>query len=159
METGLTLLGQCKVPLQFWNYAFETFVYLINRMPTPVLAHRSPFDCLFHRSPDYHFLRASGCLYFPFLHPYNNHKLDFRSSPCEFFGYSSSHLGYRCCDIAFHRIYIFRHVFPFDNSEQIAKVSTTTPIPPATVTLPNLLNHPLPPATQTANSTQLCHFK
>jgi hypothetical protein len=36
-------------------------------------------------------------------------------------------------------------VFPFDNSEQIAKVSTTTPIPPATVTLPNLLNHPPPP--------------
>jgi hypothetical protein len=50
-------------------------------------------------------------------------------------------------------------VFPFDNSEQIAKVSTTTPIPPATVTLPNLLNHPLPSATQTAHSTQLYHSK
>jgi hypothetical protein len=37
------------------------------------------------------------------------------------------------------------HVFPFDNSEQIAKVSTITPTPPATVTLPNLLNHPPPP--------------
>jgi hypothetical protein len=36
-------------------------------------------------------------------------------------------------------------VFSFDNSEQIAKVSTTTPTPPATVTLPNLLNHPPPP--------------
>jgi len=116
-------------------------------MPTPVLAHCSPFDCLFHQSPDYHFLRTFGCLYFPFLRPYNNHKLDFRSSPCVFFGYSSSHLGYRCFDIASHRIYISRHVrfhehvFPFDNFEQIAKVSTTTPISPATVTLPNLLNH------------------
>jgi len=151
VETGLTLLGQCKAPFRFWNYAFETSVYLINRMPTPVLAHCSPFDCLFHRSPDYHFLRTFGCLCFPFLRPYNNHKLDFRSSPCVFFGYSSSHLGYRCFDIASHRIYISRHVrfhehvFPFDNFEQIVKVSTTTPIPPATVTLPNLLNHPPPP--------------
>jgi len=148
VETGLTLLGQCKAPFRFWNYAFETFVYLINHMPTPILAHCSPFDCLFHRSLHYHFLRTFGCLCFPFLRPYNNHKLNFRFSPCVFFGYSSSHLGYRCFDIASHCIYISRHVrfhehvFSFDNSKQIAKVSTTTPIPPTTVTLPNLLNHP-----------------
>jgi histone deacetylase 1/2 len=55
VETGLTLLGQCKAPFRFWNYAFETSVYLINHMPTLVLANRSPFDCLFQRSPDYHF--------------------------------------------------------------------------------------------------------
>jgi len=65
-------------------------------MPTPVLAHRSSFDCLFQRSLDYHFLRTFRCLCFPFLRPYNNHKLDFRSSPCVFFGYSSLHLSYRC---------------------------------------------------------------
>jgi len=92
-------------------------------MPTHVLAHRSLFDCLFQRSPGYHFLRTFRCLCFSFLRPYNNHKLDFCSSPCVFFGYSSSHLGYRCFDIASHRIYIYRHVrfhehvFPFDNSE------------------------------------------
>jgi histone deacetylase 1/2 len=55
-------------------------------------------------------LRTFGCLCFPFLRPYNNHKLDFRSSPCVFFRYSSSHLGYRCLDIASHCIYISRHV-------------------------------------------------
>ena len=62
VETGLTLLGQCKTPFRFWNDAFETSVYLINRMPTPILAHRSPFDCLFQRSPDYHFLCTFGCV-------------------------------------------------------------------------------------------------
>jgi len=123
VETGLTLLGQCKAPFRFWNYAFETSVYLINCMPTPVLAYRSPFDCLFQRSPNYHFLCTFGCLCFHFLRPYNNHKLDFCSSPCVFFGYSSSYLGYQCFDIASHRIYIshhvrfHEHVFPFDNSE------------------------------------------
>jgi len=168
VETGLTILGKCKAPFRFWNYAFETSIYLINCMLTPVLAHRSPFDYLFHRSPDYHFLRTFGCLCFPFLHPYNNYKLDFCSSPCVFFGYSSSHLGYQCFDIASHRIYIschvryYEHVFSFDNSEQIAKVSTTTPIPPVTVTLPNLLNHPPPPTSTShpnSHSLQLCHSK
>jgi hypothetical protein len=36
-------------------------------------------------------------------------------------------------------------VFPFDNSEQITKVSNTTTTQPATVTLPTLLHHPLIP--------------
>jgi len=68
-----------------------------------------------------------------------------------FFGYNSSHLDYRCFDIASHHIYIshhvrfHEHVFPFDNSEQITKVSNTTTTQPATVTLPTLLHHPLIP--------------
>jgi histone deacetylase 1/2 len=127
-------------------------------MPTLVLANRSSFDCLFLRSSDYRFLCTFGCLYFPFLLPYNNHKLDFRSSTCVFLGYSSLHLGYRCLDIASQRIYISRHVrfhehvFPFENYEQIAKVSSTPPTQTATTILPNLLysslfptHTPLPP--------------
>jgi histone deacetylase 1/2 len=53
------------------------------------------------------------------LRPYDAHILDFRSSPCVFLGYSSSHLGYRCLDLESHRIYFSRHVrfhetvFPF----------------------------------------------
>jgi hypothetical protein len=67
METRLTLLGQCKAPFQFWNYAFETFVYLINRMPTLVLANKSLFDFLFQRSADYHFLHTFGYICFFFF--------------------------------------------------------------------------------------------
>jgi len=43
IEIGLTLLGQHSVVLQFWNYAFESSVYLINRMPTLVLQNQSFF--------------------------------------------------------------------------------------------------------------------
>jgi len=128
-------------------------------MPTLVLDNRSPFDCLFQRSPNYHFLHTFGCLCFPFLRPYNNHKLDFRSSPCVFFGYSPSHLCYRCFDIESHRMYISRHVrfhehvFAFDKFEQIVQVSTQTNTPSPITILPNLTHspcspfktHPIPP--------------
>ncbi|KAJ6969913.1 hypothetical protein NC653_034466 [Populus alba x Populus x berolinensis] len=141
VETGLTLLGQCNAPLRFWNYAMESSVYLINRMPTHVLQNKSPFACLFHRTPDYNFLRTFGCLCFPFLRPYHAHKLDFRSSPCVFLGYSSSHLGYRCLDLEFGRVYVSRHVcfhecvFPFKKCEQV----TTPPVSPTPPTyLPSL---------------------
>ena len=94
------------------------------------------------------FLCTFKCLCIPFLRPYNNHKLDFHSSPCVFFGYNSSHLGYRCFDIASQCIYIschvcfHEHVFLFDNSKQIVKVSATTPTQPATTLLPNLIHSP-----------------
>jgi len=77
IETGLTLLGQCSAPLRFWNYAFESSVYLINCMPTLVLQNKSSFECLFCHTLDYNFLRTFGCLCFPF----------FLSIPCSQIGF------------------------------------------------------------------------
>jgi hypothetical protein len=62
-------------------------------MPTLVLQNKSPFECLFHRTPDYDFLRTFRRLCFPFLCSYHAYKLDFYSSPWVFLGYISSHLG------------------------------------------------------------------
>ncbi|GJX47706.1 retrovirus-related pol polyprotein from transposon TNT 1-94 [Tanacetum coccineum] len=120
VETGLTLLAQACVPQRFWHYAFDTAVYLINRMPSRTSTNKSPFEHIFKRSPDYSFLRVFGCLCFPHLRPYNRHKMDFRSTPCVFLGYNPSHHEYRCLDISTERLYIARHVrfneaqFPFD---------------------------------------------
>jgi hypothetical protein len=38
------------------------------------------------------------------------HKLSPRSTRCLFLGYSPNHKGYRCLDLASHRIIIFRHI-------------------------------------------------
>ncbi|KAM0038591.1 putative RNA-directed DNA polymerase [Helianthus debilis subsp. tardiflorus] len=119
VETGLTLMSQAHVPQRFWHYAFETAVYLINRMPSRTQSTISPFEYLFKRRPDFSFLRVFGCLCFPYLRPYNPHKMDFRSTPCIFLGYNTTHHGYRCFDPTTERIYIARHVrfqentFPF----------------------------------------------
>lgn len=37
MDMGLTLLSQVSLLLTFWDEAFATTVYLINRLPTSVL--------------------------------------------------------------------------------------------------------------------------
>jgi len=101
-------------------------------MPTLILQNTSLFECLFHRTPDYNFLRTFRCLCFPVLRPYHAYKLDFQSSPCMLLGYSSSHLGYRRLDLESHRIYVSRHVrfheniFPFAKSEHV----TSSLVPP-----------------------------
>ncbi|KAD6454826.1 hypothetical protein E3N88_09532 [Mikania micrantha] len=130
VETGLTLMSQACVPQRFWHYAFETAVYLINRMPSRTNLTLSPFEHLFKRPADLSFLRVFGCQCFPFLRPYNPHKMDFRSTPCIFLGYSLSHHGYRCFDPSSERMYIARHVrfhehiFPFQSTAAPSPINT-----------------------------------
>jgi len=106
VETGLALLSHAKVPLQFWDDAFSTICYLINRMPTPVLQNKSPFHTLFHCEPDYCFLRTFSCACWPNLRPYNKKKLQPRSLMCLFLGYSPLHKGYKCLHLPSNRVYI-----------------------------------------------------
>ena len=46
VDLGLTLLHHASLPLQFWDYAFITTVYLINRLPTASLKFAVPFVVL-----------------------------------------------------------------------------------------------------------------
>jgi hypothetical protein len=115
VETGLALLAHAFVPLKFWDEAFLTATYLINRMPTRVIDNTSPIERLFHKTLDYSSLKVFGCACWPHLRPYNKHKLSFRSKECVFLGYSASHKGYKCLDIDSGRVYVSRDVI-FDEN-------------------------------------------
>ncbi|KAJ9557506.1 hypothetical protein OSB04_012120 [Centaurea solstitialis] len=94
----------------FWPLAFTTATYLINRLPTVTLQHKSPYQCLFGSPPNYLKLRSFGCLCYPWLRPYAQHKLDTRSLPCIFVGYSSTQSAYYCLVPTTRKIYVSRHV-------------------------------------------------
>ncbi|KAL5845744.1 hypothetical protein ACOSQ3_009268 [Xanthoceras sorbifolium] len=134
VETGLSLLAHASMPLRFWDEAFLTATYLINRMPTPVLHGNSPYTSLFGVAPDYTSLRVFGCLVYPHLRPYNKHKLQFRSTACTFIGYSNQFKGYRCLSST-GRVYITRNVvfdeqyFPFAHSHSSTCLVSSQPAP------------------------------
>jgi len=85
-------------------------VYLINCMPSHTLHNSTPFTNLFKAEPTYSTLRFFGYACYPLLHPYNKHKLEFRSKQCIFIGYNSNHKGYRCMDPTTSRVYLSRNV-------------------------------------------------
>ena len=60
VETGLTLLYHAKIPLQFWDDAFQTACYLINRLPTSTIKNLFPFQKDFNQALDYNFLYVFG---------------------------------------------------------------------------------------------------
>ena len=120
VEMGLTLLAQASMPLRFWWDAFVSAVYIINRLPTPVLDHLSPWEKSFQRKPNYFSLKSFGCACFPCFRPYQTHKFQFHSTLCVFLGYNETHKGYKCLSSS-GRTYISRDVifneieFPFKN--------------------------------------------
>ncbi|KAG7589765.1 GAG-pre-integrase domain [Arabidopsis suecica] len=121
VETGLTLLQHAGIPHTYWSYSFQDAVYLINRLPRPILANSSPFQLLFKTSPNYTKLRTFGCLCYPWIRPYGANKFSPRSTPCVFLGYSLTQSAFICLDVVASRIYISRHVifhesvFPFSS--------------------------------------------
>lgn len=96
VETGLSLLSSANMPLTYWPSAFATAVFLINRLPTPVLSNQSLYQKLFKMPPNYLKLRTFGCLCFPWLRPYAPDKFQNRYSPCIFIGYSLTQSAYQC---------------------------------------------------------------
>jgi histone deacetylase 1/2 len=92
-EVSLSLLAHASMPLKFWDEAFLTAVFLINRLPSRVISNETPYARLLKIQPDYSFLRTFGCACWPNLRPYNVRKFQFRSKCCVFLGYSNMHKG------------------------------------------------------------------
>jgi histone deacetylase 1/2 len=61
VETSLALLAHSSLPLRYWDEAFLTACYLVNRMPTAVLQNDTPVHRLFGVHPNYESLRTFGC--------------------------------------------------------------------------------------------------
>ena len=165
VTVGLFLLSSAKIPLSYWPFAFATAVFLITRLPTPVLSNTSPFQKLFNSTPNYQKLRTFGCLCFPWLRPYAPNKLENRSLPCVFIGYSLTQSAYQCLDPLTGRIYVSRHVrfnetqfpFPTMTKQTIPNPPDPTPIYDSTPVTIIPCTSPLIQSSPTAASNQpLC---
>lgn len=127
VETSLTLLHHASMPLNFRSHAFQGTIYLINKLPTPLLNLKSLCEILFKTPPNYSKLKVFGCLCSPWLKPYNKHKLQPRAKPCVFLGYSINQNAYKCFDPEIQKFVVSRHImfqeyiFPFT----LAKTQTT----------------------------------
>jgi transposase InsO family protein len=110
VQCALALLSQSTLPMSYWSYAISTAAHLINKLPTPNLSNKSPWETLYHTLPDFTYLKTFGCQCFPLLTPYTAHKLYPKTAPCIFLGYPTHSKGYYCLDPTTLRIYVSRHV-------------------------------------------------
>ncbi|XP_019227003.1 PREDICTED: uncharacterized protein LOC109208355 [Nicotiana attenuata] len=119
METCRALLFHSKVPICYWGECLLTATFLINRFPTKLLHYKSPYEILFHKPPNYTFLRSFGYLCFASTLPNLRGKLDPRAITCVFLGYPTGKKGYKLLNLATNKVFVSRNVifhesvFPF----------------------------------------------
>ncbi|CAH9085646.1 unnamed protein product [Cuscuta epithymum] len=118
LEVARALRFQSGLPINFWGECILTAVYIINRLPSPVIFNKSPFEMLLGKVPSYDHLRVFGCLVYAHDNKQKD-KFSERGSPGIFIGYPHGQKAYKIFDLQKQTVYSSRDVvfyedkFPF----------------------------------------------
>ncbi|KAL2246003.1 UNVERIFIED_CONTAM: Retrovirus-related Pol polyprotein from transposon TNT 1-94 [Sesamum indicum] len=132
LEVARSLMFQSKLPKMFWTDAILTATYIINRLPTPILKWKTPYEILYNKPVDYSHFKTFGCLCFATNNLPNKTKFEPRAMKCVFLGYAMNQKGYKVYDLDKRITLVSRdvrfqeNVFPYQE-EQIDPVSCSLP--------------------------------
>lgn len=98
-----------------WNFCVQQAIHVINRLPTPLLKLKCPYEILYQEPPYLIHLKVFGCLsYATCLMAYRT-KFDPRTRKAVFIGYKEGTKGYILYDLTHHIIFVSRHVIFYEN--------------------------------------------
>ncbi|KAL4291591.1 hypothetical protein GQ457_14G021780 [Hibiscus cannabinus] len=109
------LFFQSRVPIRFWGDCVLTATYIINRLPTPILHNKSPYEVLYAQAPSYSNLMTFGCLCFVSTLKANRNKFTERALPGVFLGYVSGMKGFKVFVLKTQSVVVSRNVVFHEN--------------------------------------------
>jgi len=110
LNVGRALLFQSKLPNCYWSSVVLHAIFLINRVTTPLLNHKSPYHVLYDKVPDSNTFKVFGCLCFASTLQSHRTKLQSMARKSIFLGYQSGYKGYILLDLHSRAIFVSRHV-------------------------------------------------
>ena len=95
MEMARCMLHEKNLPKVFWAEAANTAVFLQNRLPTKLLAEKTPFEVWYNYKPSLSFLKVFGSTCFVHIPQIKRDKLDKKAMQGIFVGYSTISKAYK----------------------------------------------------------------
>ncbi|KAL2241232.1 UNVERIFIED_CONTAM: Retrovirus-related Pol polyprotein from transposon RE1 [Sesamum indicum] len=121
LQVARALMFESHLPKHFWAESILAATFIINRLPSPTLNWKSPYELLYKTSPSYQPLKTFGCLcYAANVQPHKS-KFEPRATRCVFIGYVHGQKAYKLYDIEQRSVLISRdvifheNVFPYKN--------------------------------------------
>jgi hypothetical protein len=115
LNVARALLYQSNLPKHFWSYAVLHATYIINRICTPVLNDKSPYEMLFDTLPDLNELKVFGSLVYASTLNVHRTKLSPRGRKCIFLGYKQGVKGSILFYLDSKDIFISRNITHHDD--------------------------------------------
>ncbi|MCH79973.1 retrovirus-related Pol polyprotein from transposon TNT 1-94 [Trifolium medium] len=109
--------------------------HIINRLPSPLLKSKCPYELLFKSPPILIHLKVFGCLSFATTLQAHRTKFDSRARKAVFLGFKDGTKGYILYDLQSHALFISRNVvfyenyFPFKDTSNSSSCSADSAIP------------------------------
>ncbi|KAG4222827.1 hypothetical protein PC116_g28701 [Phytophthora cactorum] len=120
---GRSMLHHAKLDKCFWGEAAMTTIYVENRLPSPKIENKNPFEIVYKFKPSVKHMRVFGCRTYVLTPKEKRLKWDPKARAGLFMGYEEVSKAYRVYDIEAGQVVISRDV-TFDESS--FGVSTTS---------------------------------
>ena len=122
LQVARALKIQAQLPNQFWGECGLTVVHIINRLPSPILSFKTPFERLYSKPLSHSHLRVFGCLAYA-TNVHVSHKFGHRAITCIFIGYLVGQKAYKLFNLSTRKIFTSRDIhfhenhFPYASSK------------------------------------------
>jgi hypothetical protein len=132
LNVARSLSFHSHIPLTMWNFCIQHAVHIINRLPTPLLNFKCPYELLHNEPPSLVHLKVFGCLSYATTLQAHRTKFDSRARKAIFLGYKDGTKGYILYDLNSHEIFVSRNVifyefdFPFHLSNSVETDSASS---------------------------------
>ena len=97
-------LGEC------WAEVVDTFVYLLNRLPTKSLKNKTPYEAWYDVKPSINHLKIFGSICYYHVPKPKRSKLDSKAQKGILIGYGTSTKGYRILCLQTTKVVLSRNV-------------------------------------------------
>ena len=136
LQVARALKFHAQLPTQFWGECALTAVHIINRLPSPILSFKNPFELLYSKPPSYSHHRVFGCLAYA-TNVHTSHKFDYRAMPSIFIGYPAGQnpadqKAYKLFDLSTKKVFTSRDVKFLEDIFPYASLKSNSTLPSLT---------------------------